>query len=95
MVVSSRNLEKSLGNGVKKVEKNELETVILQRRAIRTTKNLFKGEIISRDKIEFQRPCPRDAIKPNDFKKIFGKKINKNIKNGDYLKRSYFNKEHK
>ena len=42
MVVATRNLEKSMGDGIKKVEKNETETVVLQRRSIRVTRNFHK-----------------------------------------------------
>jgi len=91
MVDSSRNLENSLGNGIKKVEGNELETVVLQRRATRAIKNLKKGQKILRKDIEYQRPCPQNALTPNESKKIFGKKIKRNINNGDYLKKNDFN----
>ena len=39
MVLRARELELSLGNAVKKVEKNETETVIIQRRSIRLNKD--------------------------------------------------------
>ena len=90
MVDSSRKLEKALGNGHKIVEKNELKTVVLQRRAVRVIKNIYKGQKISLNDIEFQRPCPRDAITPNNAQKFIGKKIKRNIKSGDYLKEKYF-----
>ena len=91
MVDSSRNLENALGDGIKKVEKNEIKTVVLQRRATRAIKNLKKGQKITREDVEYQRPCPLKAITPNESKKIFGKKVKKNIKLGDFLKKSDFN----
>jgi sialic acid synthase SpsE len=90
MVDSSRNLENALGDGIKKVEGNELQTVVLQRRATRAIKDLKKDQKIFRKDIEYQRPCPLHALTPNESKKIFGKKIKKNINNGDYLKKSDF-----
>lgn len=90
MVDSSRNLEKSIGNGIKRVEKNELQTVILQRRSARAIKKLKKGQKISRQDFEYQRPCPKQALTPNQSKKIIGKKIKRNVKIGDYLKISDF-----
>jgi len=90
MVESARNLENSMGNGIKKVEKNELKTVILQRRATRAIRNIRKGEKISRNDIEYQRPCPKDALIPNESKKKIGKKINRNIKIGQHLKKNDF-----
>ena len=90
MVDATRNLELAMGDGKKIVEKNELETVILQRRAIRLVRNVKKNEKIVRSMVEFQRPCPRDAIIPNEFKKFFGKKFRQNIKSGTYLKKNHF-----
>lgn len=90
MVDSSRNLENSLGDGIKRVEGNELQTVVLQRRATRAIKNLKKGQKILRKDIEYQRPCPSKALTPNESKKKFGKKIKRNINIGDYLKKSDF-----
>jgi sialic acid synthase SpsE len=86
MVRSSRILEKSMGDGVKRVEANESETVILQRRAIRVIKDISKNEILKRDMIEFQRPCPKNAISTNSIKNILGKKVVKELKKGEHIK---------
>tara|TARA_B100000886_G_C20420288_1_gene491246 strand:+ start:368 stop:1426 length:1059 start_codon:yes stop_codon:yes gene_type:complete len=86
MVYRSRELEESLGDGIKKLEKNELDTVILQRRSIRLKKNLLSGEIIDRNAIEILRPCPRDAISPSEINLLLGKKLNIDKKMGDYIK---------
>ena len=90
MIDASRKLESAMGDGEKKVEKNELETVVLQRRAVRSVKKIFKGERINFNDFEFQRPCPRDALKPNDLRKFLGKKIKRNLSIGEYLKKSFF-----
>ena len=89
MIDASRKLESAMGDGEKR-EKNELETVILQRRAVRSVKKIFKGERIKFNDFEFQRPCPKDAIKPNDLRKFLKKKIKRNLLIGEYLKKSFF-----
>ena len=91
MIDSSRNLESALGDGIKKVENNEKKTVVLQRRATRAIRDIKKGEKITRQDIEYQRPCPKEAITPNNSKKIFEKKIKRNIKSGDFLRKNDFN----
>ena len=48
MVNKSRELEKALGDGIKKVEKNEFKTIIVQRRSIRASKDLKKGQILKK-----------------------------------------------
>ncbi len=79
MVNSSRLLERSLGSPIKRVESNELDTVILQRRAIRAVRDLKKGEKLTRESIEFKRPCPHGALSPNDFFMVEGKSLNKEL----------------
>jgi N-acetylneuraminate synthase len=86
MVDRTRELENSLGIQTKKVEDNELETVILQRRAIRVKKDLVIGDVIREDDLEFLRPCPKDALPPYELDKILGKRVTKDIKSGDYIK---------
>ena len=44
MILRSRELEQSLGVCEKKIEKNETQTVIVQRRAIRAKNNISKGQ---------------------------------------------------
>lgn len=91
MVDATRYLEASLGSPIKKVEENESETVILQRRAIRVIKDLKAGEVLTADMIQFQRPCPTDAIQPNDVAKLLNRNVIKDITNGDFLRLEHFN----
>ena len=85
MVIESRRLENALGYFTKKIEKNEIETAIVQRRSLRINKNLKKGSLISKEDLIALRPCPKDAISPSKLNKILGKKLKRNKKNGDYL----------
>ena len=62
MVEGTRILERAMGKKEKKVEENELDTIILQRRAIRFTRNMSKGDIIKIEDFQFQRPCPKRCI---------------------------------
>jgi N-acetylneuraminate synthase len=87
MVDDTRLLESAMGSSVKKVEDNEKETVILQRRAIRLIVTKQEGEVINLEDIQFQRPCPDDAISVNDFSQIIGKKLSRNKDNGDCIRR--------
>ena len=86
MVDRTRELEHSLGTKLKKVEDNEKETVVLQRRAIRAKKDLLVGDIISESDIEALRPCPEDAIPPYELEKVVGMKLSEEIKSGDCLR---------
>lgn len=86
MVDRTRELESSLGVETKKVEDNEKETVILQRRAIRAKKYLGSGCVICKDDLEFLRPCPKDGLPPYKLGKILGNKLIKSIKSGECIK---------
>ena len=80
MVESSRQLEKSLGNEIKKIEKNEKESVIVQRRGVWTKKALHKNEKLKLSDLKFLRPCPKNSISPFYIKKYIGKKIKRDLK---------------
>ena len=84
MVLRSRELEVSLGDGLKKIEKNEIETSVVQRRSICVKENIDNGRIHKKD-IQFLRPCPVDSIEPFEFKKVIGKKLLKNKLKGEYI----------
>ena len=46
MVDRTRDLEASLGDGVKRIEGNEIQSSVVQRRGIQLTKNMKKGSVI-------------------------------------------------
>ena len=73
MVLRTRELENSLGNGVKKVENNEKETVVIQRRSLWLNKSLVKGDIIKKDDIDILRPSPQDGIQPYNLNELLEK----------------------
>lgn len=85
MVDNTRRLESSLGSTIKKVEENEFDTVVLQRRAIRVVRDINKGHLLTKDDVEFQRPCPKGSMKPNEITNVIGKVISKDIKKGQEI----------
>jgi sialic acid synthase SpsE len=86
MVDRTRELEYSLGTGVKKVEPNEQETVVLQRRAIRLAADIPKDATLTQEGLTFLRPCPEDALPPYQMGRVIGKKIRRPMMAGDYLR---------
>lgn len=86
MVERTRELEAALGAGVKKVEENELETVVLQRRALRARMPFEKGHLIAVGDFTPLRPCPPDALQPFEIQKIIGRSLKRNILEGEHLK---------
>ena len=86
MVERTRELESCLGSGIKVVEENEKETVVLQRRALRAIKDLNAGETIKPKDFSPLRPCPEDAVQPADLENIINKKLRNNVIEGDIIK---------
>lgn len=86
MVDRTRELEESLGTEIKKIESNESETVILQRRCIRASRVIKAGEKLTKENLEFLRPCPKNGLAPYLFEKIQGKHTVSDIKKGDIIR---------
>ena len=85
MVYAAREVEAALGNGEKRVQDNELETVVIQRRALRVTRNIEKGTILRSSDLTALRPCPIEAITPMHADYVVGKIANCNISQEEHL----------
>lgn len=84
MIDAIRALEKAMGNGEKKVENSEKETVIIQRRGIYAKENIKEGEDILAEKIEYLRPAL--FLRPPQAKEILGRKSRRTINAGEPIK---------
>lgn len=85
MVDATRELEYALGDGVKRFEDNEAETVVVQRRAIRVKADLPAGHVLSADDLECLRPCPVDAVDPRHWDTILGQSLKTPKEAGEHL----------
>jgi len=86
MVSSTRELEYALGDGHKKVELNEKETVVLQRRCLRAARKIGKGERLAENDLVSLRPCPSDGIEPFRLKEVVGMKLRTTVQEGQEIK---------
>jgi sialic acid synthase SpsE len=86
MVERTNELTLALGNGEKKVEDNEMDTAIVQRRSIFLRNDLKAGDIISKSNLQVLRPSPKNTIQPYDINKIIGMKVLSDKKAGESLK---------
>lgn len=86
MVDRTRELENALGVGIKRVEDNEQETVVLQRRAVCMTTDLPVGSTLLRDHLTVLRPCPKDGLPPYRIDELVGKKLRRDISTGEHLR---------
>ena len=86
MVDRTRELENALGSGIKRVEDNEKDTVVIQRRAIRAATNLTAGTILKPEHMEVLRPCPDDGLPPYYMNELIGKRVRYLINAGEHLR---------
>jgi N,N'-diacetyllegionaminate synthase len=83
MVQSIRNIEKALGDGVKKMSSSELKNINSVRKSIVALKDIKKDEIFTKENITVKRPG--DGISPKFYDKIIGKKSKKNFKEDELI----------
>ena len=86
MVEASMELYNALGDGEKRIEENEKQTVIVQRRGLYLKKDIKKGEKIRREDLIALRPMKKDGIEPYQMEKILDKKVKKDLYEDNYLK---------
>jgi len=85
MVDRTRELEAALGGEEKKVEENEIETVVIQRRGIRAAVDLKKGTRITRDLISILRPAPKEAFSAAEIARVVGAELAVDLKAGESI----------
>jgi N-acetylneuraminate synthase len=82
MVDRTRELELALGTGEKRVMPNESETVVVQRRSLRATRDLAAGTVLAADDLIPLRPCPVDALPPYRIGELVGRPLERAIERG-------------
>ncbi len=72
---------------IKKIHKKELEIIKWARESVVSIAKIKKNEILNSKNISVKRPAPRKGIIPAKlFRKILGRRANKNINNNKQLK---------
>lgn len=85
MVNKIRNVEKSLGDGIKKCQFSEEETRLVARKSIVSNKRINKGEIIEEEKLSIKRPA--GGIKPGRLNDVVDKaRANRDIEKDSIIK---------
>ena len=85
MVKSTREIEKALGDGKKKIENNEKNSYLVQRRAVYSTKFIKKSEKFTDDNTIVLRPILKNSITADQFKWLKNKRAKKNINKGECI----------
>jgi len=83
MVKAIRNIKKSLGDGIKKPNKSEIEIMKVVRKSIVASKSIKKGEIFTRTNITVKRPGT--GISPIRWDEVIGEKANRDFKDDELI----------
>lgn len=86
MVDRSMEVWEALGDGVKKVEENEISSRVVQQRSLYFNRSMNVGDIITREDIIPLRPIFEDAISPIRIDEVVGKRLNKKVLENSYIK---------
>jgi sialic acid synthase SpsE len=85
MVDRSRELESALGDGVKRIELNEKDSAIVQRRSIRLAQDLRVGTVLKADHLVCLRPAPVASIAPSRLGEVIGRRLTRDKARGAEL----------
>ncbi|MDA9964380.1 N-acetylneuraminate synthase family protein [Gammaproteobacteria bacterium] len=88
MVEMGNEVYETLGDGQKRIEPNEENAFIVQRRSIVCNKDLKKGHTITADDLEFLRPCPVNSFHPYEKHLIIGKDVLNDKKRNESILKS-------
>lgn len=70
MVKAVRNVEKALGDGIKKASRSEIKNIAVARKSIVASRAIRKGEILSAENLSVKRPG--NGISPMSWDEIVG-----------------------
>ncbi|KLO21314.1 hypothetical protein X275_09545 [Marinitoga sp. 1197] len=91
MVKAIRNIEKALGNGIKKPNKSEIEIKKVVRKKLVAKRNIKVGEILKIEDIEIKRT--NEGLEPEFLDIIIGKKLIKEINEDEGFTWNHFMEE--
>ncbi len=77
MVTAIRNVEKAMGDGVKKPSPSETKNINIARKSIHAAKALPEGHVLTEADLVMKRPG--DGIPSKDMDKVIGKKLKKAV----------------
>ena len=86
MVNRSIEMWYALGDGIKRIEDNEKEAAVIQRRSLYFTRDIKQGDTLNENDLFPLRPIKEDGIPPYEINEVIGKKLKKDVEKDTYLK---------
>lgn len=84
MICAIHNIEKGLGNGIKKPSRSELKNILIARKSIVAERNIQKGEVFTEENLTVKRPGT--GISPMRWDEVIGKKAGRDYKNDEEIR---------
>ena len=88
MVDRTRELEFAMGDGIKRIQENEKESYVVQRRSVHAKRSLQKGYKIKQDDLVMLRPELENSYKPYEVDQLIGKELLEDIEENQCIKRN-------
>jgi N,N'-diacetyllegionaminate synthase len=83
MVTAIRNVERALGNGVKKPSPSEIKNKAIARKSIVAACKINEGEVFTEENLSIKRPGT--GISPMRWDEVIGKKATRNYQEDDLI----------
>jgi sialic acid synthase SpsE len=86
MVQRARELELALGDGVKRVEENERDAAVVQRRCVRLVRDIPAGVPLGLSDLECLRPAERGSLEPERASELVGVSLSRDMERGEAVR---------
>ena len=90
MMSAAAELQAALGDGVKRIEANETQTVKVQRRGVVAATDLNIGHSLSKKDFRYLRPLHGTGYHPYEHELLIGRKLSAPIKKGEPILNEHF-----
>lgn len=89
MVDTANEIYEALGDGVKRVEDNEKQSLVVQRRSLRAVADIAEGTVLTAAHLEPLRPIPADGFAPYQLPELIGKKVSRALVKGEHITKEH------
>ena len=83
MVDSIKNIEKAMGDGIKRPSGSEKKNIYIARKSIVASREIFAGDIFSEENITVKRPG--SGVSPMKWNDVIGKRSKKNFQEDELI----------
>lgn len=89
MVDTANEVYEALGDGVKRIEENEKQSLVVQRRSLRAVADIAAGTVLTAEHLEALRPIPADGLAPYELPGLIGKRVTRALAKGEHITRQH------